>query len=136
MSKSNAFVALAPYVVPLYGILVVVVYAVIKHWWVRPELTVAFQFLLGFAVAFHLLLTFHAVHGKQPDLKVLGLFFSIVLIGLANLLILGFLGISLFSKTPTARQYATAIGHETAAVWKKGFLMVKNVKNSRTKWIR
>lgn len=138
MSKSNALVALAPYIFPIYGAFVVLLYALIRNWWTAPVLTGSFQFLLGFTVAFHLFLTFHAIHGRQPDLKVLGLFLSVVLIGLANLLILGVLGISLFSRTPTARQYGEAIGQETALVWKKGFFIAqtqwKEIK--RKSWTR
>jgi hypothetical protein len=129
MSKSNAFVALAPYIFPIYGAIVVLLYALLRNWWLNPYLTGGFKFFLGFSVTFHLFLTFHAIHGRQPDLKVLGLFLSVVLIGLANLLILGLLGISLFGRTPTARQYAKAIGQETAVVWKKGFSL------TRTKWM-
>jgi hypothetical protein len=138
LSKSNAFVALAPYIFPIYAALLVGLYVLARHWWASSTLTAVFQFLLGFTVAFHIFLTFHAVHGRQPDLKVLGLFLSVVLIGLANLLILGLLGISLFGRTPTARQYAKAIGHETASVWKKGFFLAreqwKELKNDS--WTR
>lgn len=131
MSKSNALVALAPYVFPIYGIVIVAAYALLKRWWAGPELSVVFQFLLGFSIAFHLVLTFHAVHTRQPDLKVLGLFLSIVVIGLSNLLILGFLGISLFSKTPSAKQYATAIGQETELVWRKIYGSVDTLLDRR-----
>jgi hypothetical protein len=138
MSKSNAFVALAPYIFPIYAGLLVAIYALARHWWASPALTASFQFLLGFTVAFHLFLTFHAIHGRQPDLKVLGLFLSIVLIGVANLLILGILGLSLFSRTPTARQYANAIGQETMLVWKKGFILTREklIEIKRNTWTR
>jgi hypothetical protein len=120
LSKSNAFIALSPYVVPIYMGFVVILYAIIRHWWNTPELTKGFQFLLGFTLAFHASLTFHAVHGKQPDLKIMGLFLSVVLITLGNLLILGVLGVSLFRKTPTPKQYARLVGNETLVVWKRG----------------
>lgn len=136
MSKSNALVALAPYIFPIYSIFIVLIYALIRHWWVHPALVGGFQFFLGFTVTFHLFLTFYAVHTRQPDLKVLGLFLSVVLIGLSNLLILGVLGISLFGRTPTARQYAKAIGEETAVVWKKGYSLTRKQVNEikRTSW--
>lgn len=130
LSKSNVFVALSPYILPIYTGFVVALYAILRHWWPGQTLTQGFQFFMGFSVAFHLALTFHAVHLRQPDLKVVGIFLSVVLIAVGNFLILGFLGVSLFKKTPTTKQYLSNIGHETVIVWEKGITLVKN------KWIR
>lgn len=130
MSKSNAFIALAPYVLPLYMVVVIGLYALLKIWWPTQHLHQGFQFLLGLTLAFHISLTFHAVHTKQPDLKVLGLFLSVVVIALGNLLILGLLGVSLFKKTPSLAQYRDSIGKETV------FAMKTSVKFMGDLWTR
>jgi len=122
LSKSNAFIALSPYVFPFYTLAVIGLYALLRHWWNRPELTPVFQFLLGMTLAFHLSLTVSAFHGHQPDLKVLGFFLSGVLILLGNILILGILGVNLFSKTPTLKQFTVGIGRETLSAWQKLFV--------------
>jgi hypothetical protein len=120
LSKSNAFIALSPYIIPIYAVGIIVLYATTKVWWNHPLLVQTFQFLLGMALAFHISLTISAIHGRQTDLKVVGFFLSGVLILLGNALILGLLGVSLFSKTPTLATYAAGIGKETIFVWKTG----------------
>ncbi len=117
LSKSNAFIALSPYIIPIYLIAIVLIYTVTRRWWNPPELLPVFQFVLGLALAFHISLTISAVHKHQPDLKVLGLFLSGVLILIGNTLVVGFLGIGLFAKTPTFSSYAKAVGKETWEGW-------------------
>lgn len=113
LSKSNAFIALSPYILPLYSLFVVVLYLLIKHWWPSPHLTTGFQVFLGASIAFHISLTFVAVHTRQPDLKILGLFLSSVLIVVGNVLIFGLFCVTLFHNTPTVRQYAARLGQES-----------------------
>lgn len=126
LSKSNAFIALSPYIFPLYAIGVVVIFAGIQHFWPKRETMWIFQFLLGMAMAFHISLTFAAFHKHQSDLKVLGFFLSGTLIVLGNSLILGILGVSLFTKTPTLPQFATSIASETTGIWMRGLEVMKN----------
>ena len=120
LSKSNAFIALSPYVVPIYALVVVGVFVAARHWWNRPELPYVFKFLLGMTLAFHVSLTFSAVHTRQPDLKLLGLFLSSVLIVVGNALIFGVLAVSLFERTPTMTQFASRLGVETFRIWESG----------------
>jgi len=127
LSKSNIFVALSPYIFPLYALLLIILYAVLKFFWSRLEITFAFQFLMGFLLAFHLLLTFSALHGRQSDLKFAGFFLSGVLITLGNTLILGLFCVGLFSKTPTFSQYTAAIIGETVNVWRIGTHFIRDV---------
>lgn len=127
LSKSNVFVALSPYIVPIYSGAVVLIYAIVNKWWPSVEATRAFQFLLGFSLAFHFSLTVHAFHGRQTDLKYVGFFLSGVLVVLGNLLILGILGVSLFGRTPTLKNYARSVGRETSLVWKTGYIYVEKM---------
>lgn len=128
LSKSNAFIALSPYVVPFYAVLVVALYAAAKRWWFPPAVAPSFQILLGASLAFHFSLTFQAVHGQQTDLKVLGIFLSCVLIAIGNALILAVLGVSLFTRTPTLKQFAADTTRETIMIWMKGFEFCKTLK--------
>ncbi len=120
LSKSNAFIALSPYVIPFYAVVVVLVYATVQHWWSHPALTPVFQFLLGAALAFHFSLTFSAIHSKQTDLKLKGFFLSGMLIAVGNALILGVLAVSLFRKTPSLTEFGIETTRETARIWMKG----------------
>jgi len=53
LSKTNAFVALSPYIFPFYTVLFLLIYALIRHWWEPKELDYAFQFIMGLTLAFH-----------------------------------------------------------------------------------
>lgn len=128
LSKSNAFIALSPYVVPFYAVIIVLIYAAARRWWNPPQVLPTFQILLGFTLAFHFSLTFSALHGQQSDLKVVGFFLSTILIAVGNALILGVLAVSLFSKTPTLKRFTMETGRQTSAIWLKGLGFAKTVK--------
>lgn len=94
LSHSNAFIALAPYCVPLYVLVVAVGYRLLL--WAKPEadLEALFLGLMGFALAFHLLLTWDSLtQTTQPDLKAAGgVLFSWAIIAAVNgVFILGLL---------------------------------------------
>lgn len=93
VSRSNAWVSLAPYVVPLYALVVVAAYRVLlwgplarvqAPWAGRAH--AAFLALLGAALAFHIILTAEVLWSRrQPDLAHAGgALFSLPLIALAN----------------------------------------------------
>lgn len=119
LSKSNAFIALSPYIIPLYSILVIVLYAVTRRWWDPPALKPVFEFVLGLTLAFHVSHTISALHKRQSDLKVLGFFLSGVLILMGNVFILAVLCIALFSKTPTFTEYRKGMFKDTKTAWNK-----------------
>ncbi len=88
-NKSNIVIALAPYCVPLWAALAVLIYAVAGHFMMLPP--VAMKSLLGalgFFWAFHLLWTLWMIPRDQPDLRENGTFLSLTIIYLTNLLIL------------------------------------------------
>lgn len=92
MDKSNVFVALAPYFVPGYVILTVLVYLITDLFIDLTAYRQVFLFFIGFFTAFHFIQTFHTLFEvEQPDLKLAGgKFFSVVIIVLTNLLVLAF----------------------------------------------
>ncbi len=118
LSKTNAFIALSPYIVPLYALILAGLYALTRYFWNSPHLRPVFEFLLGASVAFHVSLTVSAIHKHQPDLKVLGHFLSAILILLGNILIFALFGISLFERTPRLPEYARNVGADTIVAWK------------------
>lgn len=118
LSKSNLFVALSPYIVPLYALAVIALYALVRIWYQNPPLIYSFQTLLGASLAFHWSMTYSAIHKKQPDLKIIGMFLSSVLIMIGNTLILGLFCVSLFKKTPTLKTYSLRIAQESFHAWR------------------
>lgn len=84
-SKITGFIALAPYLLPVYAILWSLAYAAAGLFWdVRPWIY-WFLFGLGVSLAFHLVFTVEALKQKQGDLEVVGPWVSLALIFWFNL---------------------------------------------------
>lgn len=101
VSESSAFVALAPYCLPLYSLLVVFGYRALL--WLKPDAQAdaLFLLLMGATLAFHALMTCQTIaEAKQPDLEDAGgKVFSLSVIGCVNgALVLAFLK-ALFPET-------------------------------------
>lgn len=89
VSSSNVFIALAPYIVPLYALAVVLAYRLWLWHGGDHDLALAHELFLaalGAALSFHWLFTLIALWTvRQPDLEAAGgKVFSLVLICLAN----------------------------------------------------
>lgn len=133
-TKSNWFITLAPYLLPLYTLLVFALYGCASVLWgdLHRELHVPlyfwqpafkviwlFYFWVGMTWAFHVQFTVDVLQIEQSDLKENGEFFSLMLIFLTNLGELGALFI-LASPTVTFRNvlddaWATVTGTGTLA---------------------
>lgn len=86
MDKSNFVIELSPYFVPIYAILITLVYFVLlASYNINGSI---FVFLIGFAMAFHVISTIEVMKVKQPDFVKSGYFFSIVLVYLLNILVI------------------------------------------------
>lgn len=113
VSKSNAFIALAPYVFPIYAMAVMLVYFLICYF--RPELRQywhIFLWLLGVSFGFHMALTAYALMMDQPDLKAAGKFLSGILIYLGNVFsVIAVLGV-LFPRTVSYKKVAAVSSAE------------------------
>jgi len=84
-NKITGFIALAPYMIPVYAILVALAYGIAGFFWdVRPWIH-GFLFGLGASLAFHLVFTVEALKQKQTDLDVLGPVLSLGIIYFANI---------------------------------------------------
>ena len=87
-SKTNFFIELSPYFVPLYTILLGVVYFILsvanKEF---THMTLYFIFLVGVTLTFHFVMTSEVLRLQQPDIMKSGIVFSLVLILVGNLVI-------------------------------------------------
>jgi hypothetical protein len=99
ISKTNFFIALAPYFFPVYAVLVVLVFLLGRILFGWRHL-VWFHFCLGAAYAFHVALTFHILRTRQSDVTSQGYVFSTVVILLGNVGVL-LLGIPLLTASPS-----------------------------------
>jgi hypothetical protein len=108
--KSNWFITLSPYLVPLYTVVVFALYGLLSAFvdmqapvfFTVPLLGVvmwvkwvwAVYFLVGLTWCFHLTFTIEVLHTEQSDLRQNGEFFSLILIFMANLALIGALFIA------------------------------------------
>lgn len=119
LSRSNAFIALAPYCVPLYVCLVALGYRLAL--WARPGFggEALFLGLMGAALAFHLLLTWDALtQASQPDLKAAGgaLFSWSVIAAVNGVVVLGLLKV-LFPESVALLARLREAGELAAWAW-------------------
>lgn len=87
--KSNTFIELSPYFVPIYAIVLMVVYFVVSYSYTING--AAFIFLIGFALSFHVIMTIEVMKTRQPDIVKSGYFFSIVFVYVLNIVIIALL---------------------------------------------
>lgn len=94
-SKSNLFISLSPYFVPIYALLLIVVYYLINNVIFSGIFAPAyFMFLLGMTLAFHIVMTVDTLKTRQPDLVKAGHLTSAILIYVINItLVAGTLGL-------------------------------------------
>ena len=118
VSESNAFVALAPYCVPIYTLAVVAAWRAALVWKPgAPES--AFLALIGLTLSFHVLKTFECLWDRrQPDLEAAGgAVFSLALIGLSNGVLLLLLVKALFPQSVNFSGAVHSIAHWTGLFW-------------------
>ena len=96
-NKSNALIALSPYFVPFWSVVILGISTVIGLFnklglfYEIPHHDHALYFLVGFSWSFHLLWTLWMIPRDQPDLKENGVFFSLVVIYIANVVVISIL---------------------------------------------
>ncbi|MDD3906352.1 MAG: hypothetical protein PHS46_07515 [Candidatus Omnitrophica bacterium] len=87
--KSNTLIELSPYFIPIYAIIIAAIYFVIAASYnINGSV---FIFLIGFALAFHMISTIEVMKIRQPDFVKSGYFFSIILVYVLNIVVIAML---------------------------------------------
>ena len=87
--KSNFVKELGPYFIPIYAIIITVVYFVVaSSYSINGGL---FVFLIGFTLAMHMISTIEVMKIRQPDIVKSGYLFSIVLVYILNIVVISFI---------------------------------------------
>lgn len=87
ITRSNFLITLAPYFFPLYALMWMAGFEVGRRFWGWDGFLWVFHFGLGALYAFHITLTAHVLQTRQPDLQSEGVFFSVMVIWLGNVVI-------------------------------------------------
>ena len=118
LSKTNFFVALAPYCVPIYTFFIFLIYWGLKKLHPFEHLETLFMISVGFSLAFHSSLTLFAIRQEQPDIQKTGTFFSLVFILLMNGWILVTVSKILFWGTISFKGFFIKTMKTQAEIWK------------------
>ncbi len=119
VTRDNFFVTLSPYFIPIYAIMVFVVFALSRQFfsWDTPMAWAAFFWALGLAYSFHIFLTWDILHTRQPDITSQGYLFSAVIIFLGNSMI-AVLGMKFVSNGIGFSQIAYSLGSEVSETYR------------------
>ncbi len=112
--KSNTFIELSPYFVPIYAIILMVIYFVISYSYKING--AVFVYLIGFALAFHVIMTIEVMKTRQPDILKSGYLFSIVFVYVLNIIIIALL-FSLMFRSFSAKHFFADSWNATKMVY-------------------
>lgn len=119
LTKTNLFVALAPYIIPVYAVFLLILFYGAKHLYDFSPYWHLWLAAFGAAMGFHAALTFYALKQNQPDLKMGGTLLSGVLIFLGNAVCLVlFLGV-LFPRTVSWSHICRQTGAQTLHIYRQ-----------------
>ncbi len=91
-SGTNVFISLGPYVLPLYSIIIILIYKLLYMFNGSSRLiSVICYFIAGAGYSFHILSTLHYLKYDQPDMKRYGYFFSLTFVIIWLIIISSFL---------------------------------------------
>lgn len=83
-TKSNLFITLSPYFIPVHTIVLFLLFWGISRFLNVAEFLNEFIFLVGFTISFHIFMTVEVMKTRQPDIVKMGYFFSVLFIYVAN----------------------------------------------------
>lgn len=90
-TKSNFFINISPYFVPIYTIILCLAYFIVSKFRDVSNYTPYFIFFIGFTFLMHIIMTAEALRVAQPDLIKTGYLLSLSLIYVINVLLAGFI---------------------------------------------
>jgi len=88
-TKKNIFIDLAPYLIPIYTILITLLYLLGSSFWNLGPYARQFILLAGFSFAFHIVMTIDKMKIEQPDFLDFGYLNSLILIYAVNVILMG-----------------------------------------------
>ena len=89
-SKSNMFVNISPYFVPIYTVILCGAHFLFSRLGDVSPYAAYFVFFIGFTLAMHIIMTVDALKIAQPDLIRTGYLVSLALIYVINMIVTGF----------------------------------------------
>lgn len=124
-TKANSLIMLAPYLIPIYTVIVAILYFISSFFVDVIVYSKVFVFLIGFTLMMHLSYTAESIKDKQSDLIKTGYLLSISLVYLSNLVIVFLITSFLFSEV-SFMDFITGIFEKSKdfyfSIWRQLFL--------------
>lgn len=117
MTKTNLWIALSPYFVPMYTVIALCLYGIASRFWPVAPYYDWFLFAVGFTLSFHFALTHYALLQGQKDLESFGVFFSTVFILLVNGVVVAAILKLLFPQDVALGEWFMDVFHRTALLY-------------------
>jgi hypothetical protein len=130
LTKDSVFISLAPYFVPFYSLIIIIIYLSLGWFTDTRPFYPYFLFLSGFALAFHFALTFYALTIGQEDLKTYGVFFSFIFICFINCIIISLILILIFPQYINISGYFHDVGADAFFTYKYIFAKISHLIKS------
>jgi len=96
-TKSNFFINISPYFIPVYTLILCLAYFLLEKFGDASPYAAYFVFFIGFTLAMHIIMTVDSLKVSQPDLIKTGYLFSLSLIYVINIIVVGFVISLIFS---------------------------------------
>ena len=116
LSEAGILTTLAPYFVPFYTLIVILLRLLLGLFIARGRWELVWLFLVGLTWSFHMTYTARSLLQQQPDLHAYGRLFSYTLIITVNLLTLGY--VLVFASAATLPLFHEQIFTRTARVYR------------------
>lgn len=129
LTKTNIFIVLAPYLIPLYTLFVILGYKICGLYQDVSRFSWLYMFFVGGTWAFHIALTSYALRIGQQDMKYAGIVLSGALIILSNSIALAILLKILYPDKMFLLPFARDTVYNTFHVWA---WIVKHLQNIGT----
>ena len=128
LTKDNIFITLSPYFIPIYSLFIIIVYLFLA-WFIDVKPFYSYYlFLSGIALAFHFALTFYAISIGQSDMKVYGVFFSLIIVCLINVVMVSIVLVLIFPHNISITSLFSNILKDTIAIYKYLFFDIWKLK--------
>ncbi len=124
--RVNIIIALAPYSLPLYTLVIICVFKIVWIFFQSALLSGIFHFFIGISLSFHVIATIHYIQIDQPDLKRYGYFSSLIFIFTWSVIVLALI-IALMFKRVEIVNYFDVSFTDTLNIYRKLFAFIKSI---------
>ena len=124
LTKDNIFITLAPYFIPIYPIIIILIYFALAWFMDITKIYSWFLFFSGISLAFYYALTFYAIKVGQEDMRIYGKFFSFIFVCFINIIMVVLVLALIFPNNIEVKPFFTKVFNDGINFYKYIFIGV------------